>query len=158
MKPYKGHGVRLILDVVREPVADAPAQIGRFLSSAKEAVEVFRLLQKAAAAPMEREAFIACMLDSRHQLLAVQVISVGSLQSSVVHPREVFRAAVACGAAAIVVAHNHPSGDPSPSSEDQAITDRLKEVGTLLGIHVLDHLIIGATRFYSFSEGTTSEG
>lgn len=156
MKAYKGHGVRLILDVVREP--SPSTEIGRSLTSPSEAVKVFRLLQSAAAAPAEREGFLSFMLDSRHKLLAVQVVSVGSLQSSIVHPREVFRAAVAIGAAAVVLAHNHPSGDPSPSSEDQAVTDRLKEAGVILGIEVLDHLIIGATRYYSFSEGTTSNG
>jgi DNA repair protein RadC len=85
-------------------------------------------------------------------------VSIGSLQSSIVHPREVFRSAVRVAAAAIIVAHNHPSGDPQPSCEDRAVTTRLQEAGALLGIQLLDHLVLGESSFYSFAEERVYEG
>jgi len=101
----------------------------------------------------KREEFHALMLDTRHRLLGHRLISVGSLQSSIVHPREVFRPAIRLAAAALVVGHNHPSGDPHPSEEDEAVTERLREVGRVLGIPLLDHLVLGAREFHSFAEG-----
>jgi DNA repair protein RadC len=100
-----------------------------------------------------REEFHALLLDTKHRVIGTRLISIGSLQSSLVHPREVFRPAIALSAAALLVAHNHPSGDPWPSSEDEAVTERLREAGELLGIRLLDHLVLGAQRFYSFAEG-----
>ncbi|PIE22223.1 MAG: hypothetical protein CSA62_13595 [Planctomycetota bacterium] len=99
-----------------------------------------------------REEFHALFLDTKHRVIGSRLISIGSLQSSLVHPREVYRPAVRCGAAAIVVGHSHPSGDPAPSNEDRAVTERLREVGQLLGIRFLDHLVLGADRFFSFAE------
>ncbi len=101
----------------------------------------------------KREEFHALLLDAKHCLIGHRLISVGSLQSSIVHPREVFRPAIRLAAAAIVVGHNHPSGDPRPSEEDEAVTDRLREVGRVLGIPLLDHLVLGAMEFHSFAEG-----
>lgn len=101
---------------------------------------------------LKHEEFHALMLDVRHRMIGHRRISSGSLASSVVHPREVFRAGVRLAAAAIVVAHNHPSGDPSPSAEDRAITERLHDAGKLIGIDLLDHLVIGHDEFYSFAE------
>lgn len=92
----------------------------------------------------KKEHFILLLLDSRHRLLRVAEISVGTLDMSVVHPRETFREAIAANAAAIILAHNHPSGDPAPSREDLELTRRLTEAGRLMGIPVLDHLIVGA--------------
>ena len=80
------------------------------------------------------------------------MISIGGLDSAPVHPREVFGPAVREGAAAIVVAHNHPSGDASPSVEDRRVTERLTEVGELVGIRLLDHVVVGVDRFYSFAD------
>jgi DNA repair protein RadC len=80
------------------------------------------------------------------------VVSVGTLTASLVHPREVFRFAVREGAAAILLAHNHPSGDPTPSAEDAAVTDRLAATGRLVGIRVIDHVIVAAEGYYSFRE------
>jgi DNA repair protein RadC len=80
------------------------------------------------------------------------VVSTGSLTASLVHPREVWRSALNLCAAAVVFIHNHPSGDPAPSIEDQAITRRLKETGDVLGIRVLDHVVLGKDRSFSFSE------
>jgi DNA repair protein RadC len=89
-----------------------------------------------------REHFIAILLNARHEAIAVETISVGSLNASIVHPREVFRPAILAAAASIILAHNHPSGDPEPSEEDLAITRRLAQVGELLGIALLDHVVI----------------
>lgn len=101
----------------------------------------------------DREAFVAISLDGRNRVIGAEIVSIGSLGSSIVHPREVFKAAIVAGAAALVVGHNHPSGDPSPSTEDVRITERLRRGGELLGIPLLDHVIIGDPgRRYSFAE------
>ena len=89
-----------------------------------------------------REHFVVILLNARHEAIAVETISIGSLNASIVHPREVFRPAVLASAASIIVAHNHPSGDPEPSEEDLSITRRLSEVGEILGIGLLDHVVI----------------
>jgi DNA repair protein RadC len=89
-----------------------------------------------------REHFVVLLLNARHECMAVETVSVGSLNASIVHPREVFRPAVIASAASIVLVHNHPSGDPEPSGEDLSITRRLVQVGELLGIGVLDHVIV----------------
>lgn len=101
---------------------------------------------------LERETFYALLLDGKHHLKRREVVSVGSLTSSLVHPREVFRTAVAGGAAALVCAHNHPSGDPEPSAEDLEVTRRLVQAGRLLGIALLDHVIVGDGRYVSLRE------
>ncbi|MEO6463462.1 MAG: JAB domain-containing protein [Candidatus Eisenbacteria bacterium] len=89
-----------------------------------------------------REHFVAFDLNARHQMIARRLVSVGSLSASIVHPREVFQPAVSASAAGLIVAHNHPSGDPEPSPEDVAVTRRLREAGELLGIELLDHLVV----------------
>jgi DNA repair protein RadC len=98
------------------------------------------------------ERFFALLLDGRHRVLCDLVVSQGTLTASLVHPREVFRAAVREAAAALVLVHNHPSGDPSPSREDREVTDRLARVGELLGIRVIDHVVVAERGFYSFRE------
>lgn len=108
------------------------------------------LLPRYAARPVET--FGILVLDVRHRLKKETVISVGCLTASLVHPREVFQEAVVSRAAALVLFHNHPSGDPEPSAEDLALTRRLASSGTLLGIEILDHLVLGAGRFVSFKE------
>ncbi|MBI3615140.1 MAG: DNA repair protein RadC [Candidatus Omnitrophica bacterium] len=100
----------------------------------------------------KKEHFIVLLLDARFRLLRVSPVSIGSLQMSIVHPRETFQEAISAGAAALIVAHNHPSGDPTPSQEDIGLTRRLVEAGRLLGIPVLDHLIIGQGRPFSLKE------
>ncbi len=92
------------------------------------------------------------LLDTKHRVLRTTVVSIGTLDSSIVHPREVFREATLAGAAALVLFHNHPSGDPHPSDEDEKLTERLVAAGALMGIHVIDHLILADARYYSFSE------
>ncbi len=92
----------------------------------------------------QREHFVVLLLNARHEVMAYETVSVGSLNASIVHPREVFKPAVIAAAATIVLCHNHPSGDPEPSEEDLTITKRLVEAGELLGISVLDHIIIAS--------------
>ena len=94
-------------------------------------------------ADSDREMIMAVCLDTKHQPTAITTVSVGTLNSSLVHPREVFKSAIVAGAASIIVAHNHPSGDPAPSRDDINVTKWLKEAGDILGIGVLDHIIIG---------------
>src|SRR5659263_101992 len=101
---------------------------------------------------LKKEMFIELCLDTKNQILKEEVISVGSLNTNVVHPREVFKLALAESAAHIIVAHNHPSGDPTPSSEDIEITKKLVETGTIIGITLLDHVIIGDGRHFSMKE------
>ena len=99
-----------------------------------------------------RENFIAVHLDSKNKVLCVDRVSTGSLNASVVHPREVFKSCLLSSAAALLLVHNHPSGDPTPSREDHEITTRLKEGSELLGIRLLDHIVIGNPRHYSFAD------
>jgi DNA repair protein RadC len=101
------------------------------------------------------EQFGVLLLDTKHRLLRCTVLSVGTLDTSVVHPREVFREAVAGGAAALVLFHNHPSGDPDPSQEDTRLTERLTAAGVLMGIDVLDHVILGDSTYFSYREKGT---
>ena len=108
------------------------------------------LLPRYAARPVE--AFGLLLLDVRHALLRERVVSVGCLTSSLVHPREVFREALDARAAAVVAFHNHPSGDPEPSAEDLALTRRLAAAGSLMGVELLDHLVLGAGRFVSLKQ------
>jgi len=98
------------------------------------------------------EEFGAVLLDTKHRILRTVIVSVGTLDSSVVHPREVFREATTAGAAAVVLFHNHPSGDPRPSPDDVELTERLVASGVVLGIEVLDHVILADTRYFSFKE------
>jgi DNA repair protein RadC len=101
---------------------------------------------------LQKEYFKILLLNTKNQVLASPIISVGSLNASIVHPREVFKEAIRCSAAAIILVHNHPSGDPSPSVEDISITKRLSEVGKLMDIAVLDHVIIGDGKYVSLKE------
>lgn len=101
---------------------------------------------------LDRETFQALLLDTKHRLLAKQVVSVGHLSGAPVHPRELFKEAVRRSAAAMILVHNHPSGDPQPSPEDVALTRRLVEAGRLMGIEVLDHVIVGDRCYVSLKE------
>lgn len=100
----------------------------------------------------KKEHFVIFYLNTRNQEIKREVISVGTLNTSLVHPREVFEPAIAHSAAQVIVAHNHPSGDPEPSEEDLAITKRLVEAGKILGIELLDHVVIGRDRWASIRE------
>ncbi|WP_435925696.1 RadC family protein [Paenibacillus sp. DYY-L-2] len=112
--------------------------------AADQVMEELRYLQK--------EHFVCLFLNTKNHIIAQETLSVGSLNASIVHPREVFRAAIKCSSASIVCVHNHPSGDPSPSPEDIRMTDRLCRAGEIVGIDVLDHIVIGDGSFVSLKE------
>ncbi len=100
----------------------------------------------------DKEHFMIIMLNIKHRVIAKKVISIGHLHASLVHPREMFKEAIRRSSAAVILVHNHPSGDLTPSRDDIATTERLRDVGDLLGIDVLDHIIIGDNRYLSFRE------
>lgn len=99
---------------------------------------------------LNKEVFVVLHLNTKNDLIYQENVSVGTLNASLIHPREVFNQAVRKGSASIIVVHNHPSGDVSPSPEDASVTKRLKEVGIILGIPLLDHIIIGKESIFSF--------
>lgn len=100
-----------------------------------------------------KEYFLTLHLDGKNRICCIDVVSVGSLSQSIVHPREVFKTALISAAAALVLIHNHPSGDPTPSSDDLKITKRLQEAGEIIGVKVLDHIIIGDSFLSFVSQG-----
>jgi len=112
---------------------------------------VFELLAPHAAG-LEQETFWSLLLDGKQRLKRLVPITSGTLTASLVHPREVFRAAVRAAAGALIVVHNHPSGDPEPSAEDLAVTERLRQAGAVLGIPLLDQVIVGEGEFVSLRE------
>jgi len=124
------------------PDSAAPA-----VTSPKEALLQFQDLRRE-----PRESFAVLYLNARNQPLGREVVAVGGLNIAQLRPREVFAPALTLGAAAVVLAHNHPSGDPTPSPEDLAVTRHLSEAGELLGVEVLDHLVLSADRFRSIRE------
>jgi len=101
---------------------------------------------------LRKEHFVVLHLDAKNRLLGEEVVSVGSLTASIVHPREIFKTALKKSAASIICLHNHPSGDPAPSREDVEVTSRLVEAGQILGIDVLDHIIMGENSYFSMKE------
>ena len=128
----------LVRDRADRPQLATPRQLAAYL------------LPQYGGGPVEK--FGLVLLDTKHRLLRISLISVGSLDATVVHPREVFREATSARAAAIVLFHNHPSGDPTPSTDDSVLTTRMVNAGDIMGIEVLDHLILADQRYYSFIE------
>lgn len=123
-------------------------------STASSPCDVFTLAQEIFRKELidkTKEHFVELVLDTKHRILAYHVVSIGILNSTLIHPREVFRLAIMEGGSSIIVCHNHPSFDVEPSPQDVEITNRLKESGELLGINLLDHIIIGDT-YFSFKE------
>lgn len=98
----------------------------------------------------DREKYIILMLDNKLHVVAANTVSIGTVNVTLAHPREVFKVALLCNASSIILAHNHPSGDPTPSQEDLESTKRLDEAGKLLGVKVIDHIIIGDKTWISF--------
>jgi DNA repair protein RadC len=143
----------------RRNANDAPAQIYRAFSRTPTTVrrgsrlacaeDVYRYLADVRIA--DREHFVALDLDTRHRLIDKRVVHIGTLTGVECHPREVFRPAIVNAAAAIIVAHNHPSGDPTPSRQDLEVTARLREVGELVGIELLDHVVLAEDGFTSLA-------
>ncbi len=101
---------------------------------------------------LKKEVLKSLLLDSKNRVMKILTVSIGILDSSLVHPREVFKDAILASSAALIVAHNHPSGDPTPSAEDKRVTQRLSEVGQIIGIELLDHVVIGDNRWVSLKE------
>ena len=137
----------------------AAVELGRRLSMLEaECVEVVNGPEDVAHFAMprfrfeQREHFAVMLLNTKNHILGLHDVSVGSLQASVVHPREVFRTAVDYAAASMILLHNHPSGDPTPSHEDIAVTARLVKAGKIMDIPVLDHVIIGRNRYVSLKD------
>lgn len=120
---------------------------GTRFTAPRQIYEMFSFLMRET-----KEVFITLHLDGKNRVICCDLVSIGSLNQSIVHPREVFKTACLSNAAAVLLIHQHPTGDPSPSSEDIAITRRLKECGELMGIKVLDHIIVGDDDYLSFVE------
>ena len=144
-RPYSIPGFRIAL--VREPgvkLAERPEM--------RQPAAAARVLAEYIG-ESDRELFVVALLTIRGRILGLHTVSVGCLTSSIVHPREVFKPAILASSSAVLIAHNHPSGDPEPSAEDLALTRRLAAAGTILGIEVLDHVVLGEQgRFVSFRE------
>ncbi len=145
--PARAAQIVAAVELGRRTLARAPHARQR-LANPREAAAY--LLPQYGARPVEQ--FGLVLLDSKHRVLQTRVLSSGTLNTSIVEPREVFREAAIGSAAAIVVFHNHPSGDPTPSPEDVELTRRLAAAGVLMGIDLLDHLVLGDVRYYSFKE------
>ena len=128
-------------------VKDPPASYYPAIHSSQEVVDLSQDMLS-----LDREEFRVLLLNAKHKVMGVHTVSIGSLTVSIVHPREVYKAAILANAAAIIGIHNHPSGNPDPSPEDHALTKRLGEAGDLLGITLLDHVIIGENTHYSFAD------
>ena len=152
MRPVPTHSKyvqRVAVRLVREP-GNPELVEARPIRQPEDAFRVFRAYFPE---DLPREQFSVLALNTRNRPLSHEVVSTGSLNGSLVHPREVFLHAVLQSAAAIVVCHNHPSGDPAPSREDRELTRRLAEAGRVLGISLLDHVILGeGCRYWSFKE------
>ena len=123
---------------------------GNFLHAITSITDILRLIQELRT--KHREHLVALYLNARNHLIEKQIISIGSVTEGIVHPREVFSPALKLNAVHIILSHNHPSGDPSPSLDDIAITKRLIKAGKLLGIELLDHVIVSKENHYSFRE------
>lgn len=132
--------------VVKEEIASY-LKTGTRYTAPRQVYETFQFLMKET-----KEMFITLHLDGKNRIIAMDLVSIGSLNQSIVHPREVFKTALLSNAASLILIHQHPTGDPTPSSEDIAITRRLKEAGDIMGIKILDHIIIGEGEYLSFVE------
>jgi len=137
---------------IKEPLPGYLSR-SRKITSSKDVNDLFRHLTHEA-----KECFLALHLDTKNKIVCVDQVSTGSLNASIVHPREVLKSTLLSSAAAIILVHNHPSGDPTPSREDMELTSRLKECCDLLGIRVLDHVIIGSESFVSFADRGLMDG
>ena len=132
--------------VVKEDIANY-LKTGTRFTAPSQVSDTFQFLMKET-----KEMFLTLHLDGKNRIICMDIVSVGSLNQSIVHPRSVFMTACLSNAAAIILVHQHPTGDPTPSSEDIAITRRLKEAGEIMGIKILDHIIVGDGEYLSFVE------
>ncbi|BAL82961.1 putative DNA repair protein RadC homolog [Selenomonas ruminantium subsp. lactilytica TAM6421] len=143
----KAAKIYALKEIVRRILNESPDE-KPFIHTANDVANLFipRLLHET------KEHFMIALLNTHMQVLATPTISIGSLTSSIVHPREVFSETLKYPCASIVLVHNHPSGDPTPSGEDYSVTNQLVEAGKIMDIPVLDHVIIGRKRYYSMKE------
>ncbi len=158
------HGSQGILKVIRQPKPSHSYAVPRYrvtlVRDGRATMPSVPLLTSVGAADLlrplfadvDREQFLVCGLDAKNCIIGVNVVSMGSLTMSIVHPREVFKPLILMNAAAWICAHNHPSSDPTPSQEDRQLTIRLRQGADLLGISLLDHLILTDARCYSFAD------
>jgi DNA repair protein RadC len=145
--PAKVAQIKACLEIARR-IGNHKWEVGQPLRSSEDVFHHFReSLEKE-----KRELFYVVLLNNKNRKIREVKISEGSLTASLVHPREVYNPVIRESAAAVIFVHNHPSGDPAPSQEDIEITRRLKEVGEVMGIRVLDHVVIGHERYYSFND------
>lgn len=145
--PAKAAEIKAAMEIAKRYAA-LEAKTGPRFSSALAVYQYFQPKLR----DEKTEQFWLVMLDSKNRMIREEMISRGSLTASLVHPREVFKAAISASAVAVVAVHNHPSGDPSPSLDDKSLTERLVETGELVGIRVHDHVIIGENTFFSFAD------
>ena len=129
-----------------------PATIEKTIMGSKDIYLLATKTLQAYFSGHDREEFVIIGLDGKNRLLFLNSVSMGCLTSSIVHPREVFKAAILGNAVSLILCHNHPSGDPTPSQEDISTTTRLVAAGEMLGIKILDHVIIGDDRYLSFAD------
>jgi DNA repair protein RadC len=150
MKSKKCLRVRIIRPVVKDIAVNEGSEKyfhGNSIKNSRDIYEMFRYLSKET-----EKHFIAIHLDTKNRIICIDTISIGSLVSSIVPPREVFKSVLLSSTASIAIVHNHPSGTPEPSTDDIIITKRLKEAGIFLGIPVIDHVIIGNGSYLSLLE------
>ena len=150
VKPYVTKFTQLRTVIVCENPEAVRIKYNPPLRSSEDAWQFARPLFQQLDA--DKEHFAMITLNNKNRFTGWKVVSTGSLTASLVHPREVYSVALEFRAAALIFLHNHPSGDPAPSPEDIDITRRLKEVGNIMGIRVLDHVILGIERYFSFSD------
>lgn len=142
-KPYFGHEVKIRLVRESEPVKEC------FIVSPKDVYALVKDELKVA----DRELFLAISLNSKNKVLGINVVSMGTLNASLIHPREVFKPAILQNAIAVILTHNHPSGSIEPSVDDRKMTEKLCAAGKLLDIDVMDHVIVG-NHYYSFLDNS----
>ncbi|MBU3137486.1 JAB domain-containing protein [Clostridium gasigenes] len=118
---------------------------GRKISQPRDAVEIGRKILDGS----DREKLLLCCFNTKNEPTSLNIVSIGDLNTSIVHPREVFKVAILSNSASIILFHNHPSGDSTPSKEDILVTERIKEVGKIMGINLIDHIILGDNDKYT---------
>ena len=136
-------------EILTEYIKRFTIKAGERIKTSREAADHFRAYFAEAA---KREQFVTCFLNGQHRIISTETLFIGSITTSAVYPREVVQRILETGAAAVMFSHNHPSGEITPSSSDRAVTKKLQTALKAIDVDVLDHLIIGGTEYYSFSD------